>query len=125
MNATAPMLRDPRAERFTPKLFLAFRLVESRNGFTKATGWKSYPLPLGDPPETLTEAMTAATAACLLHKDRLAIRETDELTGATVLHLYAVKQKSTPRYVHRDHRTVPVRDLYLEPICSVPGEVFA
>jgi hypothetical protein len=120
---TAVTLTAERAHRFSPKLFLAFRLVESRNGFTGATGWKSYPVPLGDPPATLDEAMTAATANCLAHKDRLAIRETDQLTGATVLHLYAVKQKSAPRYVWKDHRQQAVRDLYLEPICSVPGEV--
>jgi hypothetical protein len=69
---------------------------------------------------SLDEAMTqAVTLRAFQHKDHLAIRETGE-RGVKV-HLFAVKRKSTARYVHRDHVTRAVRDLYLAPVCTIDG----
>lgn len=59
----------------------------------------------------------------LNHKDSLVIREESE--RGIRIHVYRVKQKSKARYVHRDHITRAVRDLYLEHQCSFDGGVIA
>jgi hypothetical protein len=57
------------------------------------------------------------------HKDSLIVREESE--RGIRIHVYRVKQKSRARYVHRDHITRSVRDLYLDPVCSFDGGVIA
>jgi hypothetical protein len=69
---------------------------------------------------SLDEAMTqAVTLRAFQHKDHLAIRETG--ARGVKVHLFAVKRKSTARYVHREHVTRAVRDLYLAPVCTIDG----
>jgi hypothetical protein len=41
------------------------------------------------------------------------------------LHIYSIKQKSKARYVHRDHVTRAVRDLYPAHVCTIDGSVLA
>lgn len=70
--------------------------------------------------DALTEALTRHS---LYHKDTLILRERNE--KGTVLRLFAIKKKSQPRYVHQDHVTRAVRDLYADPICVIDGDVLA
>jgi hypothetical protein len=93
-----------RAVRLQPRTFYPFRVVE--NGRT---------LPLVVDCASLDEAVEGAKVHCF-HKEHLLIREVGE--GCDKFHIYAIKQKSTPRYVHRDHVTRAVRDLYAAKVCT-------
>lgn len=115
MSSAAPVVR-PVTERFTPKAFSAFRLDPERPGLAGRI------LPLCG--ETLEEAVNDAKTRCI-HKEVLAVREADELTGEVRVHLFAIKQKSRPNYVWQGHRQVAVRELYVEPVCVLPAEVLA
>jgi hypothetical protein len=59
----------------------------------------------------------------LNHKDSLVLREESE--RGIRIHVYRVKQRSQARYVHRNHVTRAVRDLYLDHVCSFDGGVIA
>jgi hypothetical protein len=115
MNAVTMTAAD-RTVRFTPKLFAAFRLDPQLPGRV----FRIAPFSAADLDEALNDAKTRCS-----HKETLVIRETDQLSGETRLHLYAVKQKSRPTYVWEGHRQVAVRDLYLEPVCTLPAEVLS
>jgi len=78
------------------------------------------------PPATLKEAVGAALRNHVLnHKDKLVIKATDEATGKATLHLYAVRRKSAPDYVWRNHVQVREHRLYVEPICDLSWAVLA
>jgi hypothetical protein len=71
---------------------------------------------------TLDEAVTEALTRKLFdHKDHLLIRE--EGPKGVKLHLYAIKRKSQARYVHQDHVTRRVHDLYPAHVCTIDGAV--
>lgn len=57
----------------------------------------------------------------LHHKDHVLLREESE--RGVRIHVYVVRQKSQRRYVHRDHITRAVRDLYLEEVTSFDAGV--
>lgn len=111
-----------RAERYSPVRYEAFRVCEPLPASKRQP---IYPLPLAGPIVTLADALTAALTGgrSVNHKDKLAIRATDEETGEVTLHLYAIKRKSTPRYVYKDYQTRREFDLYADPICTLSGEV--
>lgn len=107
-------IEAPRAVPYSPTTYAAFRISES--GRTYAVEIDGYLLP------TVEAARDAALIAqAFAHKDHLLIRE--EGDRGVKMHLFAIKQKSTPRYVHRDHVTRAVRDLYAAPVCSFDAGV--
>ncbi|HEX5183622.1 MAG TPA: hypothetical protein VFW19_10785 [Allosphingosinicella sp.] len=106
---------EPRAGRFATKTFAAFRIADDMPG-------RSYRLAFDGRPRDLEDALNQTKVRCF-HKDKLVIRETDELSTAVEFHLFAIKQKSRPRYEYKDHRQVAVRDLYAELICVLPAGV--
>lgn len=114
MGALAPA--TPRAERYATTEFAAFRSCDS------GTRWRTYPLGEIGQPATLDEALTAALTCgkALYQKDRLIIRETFD-DGRVTVHVYAIKQRSRPDYVHVDHVTRAVKRLYAEHVCSFDG----
>lgn len=70
--------------------------------------------------KTIGEALNGALAGyALFHKDTLLIRETSE-KGVKV-HVYGIKKKATPRWVHKDHVSRRVHDLYAAPVCIIDG----
>lgn len=113
-----PAARQARTERFSPVRFRAFRID------TSISRQPIVPIPLRSPPASLEEAVNEAKQACF-HKDKLVVREANEITGDTMLHLYAVKKKSTPARVYRDYAYHNVAQLYVEPICALYGEALA
>lgn len=109
---TTPLdLRAPGAQPYQTTHYAAFRLDERR----------TQPLRVDDQ-SSLTAALNSVLPLCI-HKEKLAIRETDDVTGKTVLHLYAIKRKSAANYVWEGHRQVRVQTLYAEPLCSFDGDV--
>lgn len=73
---------------------------------------------------SLDEAVTEALTRKLYdHKDHLVIREVGP--RGVKLHVFAIKKKSTPRYVHKDHDTRRVHDLYAARLCTIDGGVLA
>lgn len=71
-------------------------------------------------PATLDAAREEAQLACL-HKETLAIRETDD-DGARV-HLFVIR-RAAAKWVRQGFASVRVEDLYAEPVCVLPAEVF-
>lgn len=116
MNAISQNV-EPRAQRFATTTFTAFKLVDDLKG-------RCYPIQFEASPAMLEEAVNAGLLRCH-HKDKLVVRETNELTGETRLHIYAVKKKSAPTRVYRDYAYHNVHSLYVEPVCVVPAEVLA
>jgi hypothetical protein len=57
----------------------------------------------------------------LNHKEHVILRE--EGPRGIRIHVYRVKQRSRARYVHREHVTRAVRDLYLDPVCNFDGGI--
>lgn len=100
MNAVT-LRADLRAQPFAAETFEAFHLFESG----ELRLMNSFP--------TFDDALQMATVSTL-HKGKFAIRRTDTLTGAALLHLYVVKQKSKPTYVYQDYQTTRVNQLYAE-----------
>jgi hypothetical protein len=77
-------------------------------------------------PATLQEAIDRALATSAFnHKDKLAIKATDATTSKITLHLYAVKRKSAPDYVWRDHVQYREHRLYVDPVCALDWAVLA
>jgi hypothetical protein len=118
MNAPQP-IPAARATRYTGKSFAAFRVTND--------GKRTYPHPFAGEPETIDQARDLALTGpkLIAHKDCLLIRETDEASGATVLHLFAIKKKSTPDYVRDGFTTRAVHRLYAEKICEIDGSALA
>lgn len=98
--------------RYVPKTFAAFRIGE---GGTSR---------LSIDADDLQGALNAALPACI-HKDKLAIREADEETGETVVHLYVIRRRA-PMWVQPAGEIMPRRvcDHYAELVATLPGEVF-
>lgn len=102
----------PRAVPLRAATFEAFQIAESG---------RTYPIE-GLVAGTLEDAKTQAVfLRALHHKQHLLIKETRQ--AGVRLHLFAVKRKAQPRYVHGDHVTKRVHDLYLAPVCSIDGGV--
>lgn len=119
--STAPFAMPERAQRLTDT-FEAFRIRgngASLNQFTKKTRYLQ-PEPVQLPPvATLDEAAQEAAPHCE-HKDTFVVRrETPD--GEVTHHFYAVKRKSQPMWVWRDHERVRVHRLYAEPLFSIAG----
>lgn len=72
---------------------------------------------------SIEDAADQAAAWCA-HKDTFAIRETPALGGNAVVHFYTMKRKSRARYVHQDHVTRAVHDLYGEELFAVQMAAF-
>lgn len=103
----------PRLVKYSETTFAAFQIAPDvgktyAHGELEATG--------------LNDAVNEALTRNLFdHKDHLLIREVGP--KGVKLHLYAIKRKSAPRYVHRDHVTRRVNDLYAALVCSIDGGV--
>lgn len=69
---------------------------------------------------SLDDALTQAISLrAFSHKQHLIIRE--ESDHGVKLYVYAIKRRAVPRYVHRDHVTKRVHDLYADPVCVIDG----
>lgn len=111
MNPIA--LAEPRVVRFRTSEFHGFRVCD--NGRTYELGRLDA--------DSLEDALTAALTGrqVLNHKEHVCIRETGQ--DGVKLHLFAVKRRSAPRYVHKNHVTRAVHDLYAAPVCSFDGGI--
>jgi hypothetical protein len=109
---------------YTGKTFAAFKLSDIGANGPK---WRTSPIPLDGYFASLDQTRDAALTGRNQpgHKDCLLIRETDDATGATVLHLFAIKKKSTPDYVRDGFTTRAVHRLYAEKICEIDGSALA
>lgn len=75
---------------------------------------------------TFDEALEMAVVSSV-HKSKLAIRRTNEMTGEVTLHLYAVRKRSKPVYQYRDYITTRIQPLYAEHLLDLKpgGELLA
>jgi hypothetical protein len=105
----------PKAVAFNTTTFDAFKASEGMD-----RTYKLGRLDAVDLREALNETLTRFS---LYHKDTLIVRETGE--KGTRLRIFAIRKKSTPRYVHKDHVTRAVHDLYADPVCVIDGDVLA
>jgi len=86
--------------------------------------WKVNPMragqvaPVEGTGQILADFAQSVATTCT-HKDTFIILEIDALTGAKWLHTYAVKRKSTPRYVMAGHTRRAVHDLYAELLMTI------
>lgn len=104
-------IAEARATPFQVTRYDAFKITEGRT-------YRLGELDAG----SLGEAMNAAVGQfAMFHKDHLLIRETGE--GGTRLHLFAIKRKTNARYVHKNHVTRAVHDLYAAPVCTIDGDI--
>jgi hypothetical protein len=53
--------------------------------------------------------------------DPLVLQEIGE--RGVKLHLFAIRRRSQPRYVHKDHVSRRVHDLYPEPVCTLDADL--
>lgn len=95
-----------RPERMVDETFEAFRLL--RDGEMRFEHTKP----------TLEECRDLA-ALGTPHKQQFAVKHTDLRSGAVTLHVYQVKQKSTPRWVYVDHVPQRAYDRYAEEVSVV------
>jgi hypothetical protein len=102
---------EPRAVRFSPLCFYAYRVTE-----------KGTTLPLIVDCSTLDEALNGAMVHCF-HKEHLLIREVAD--ARTRNHLYAIKKRSAPTYIYRDHEYHRQDRLYAAPVCVIEGDMLA
>lgn len=79
--------------------------------------------PLFESADNMQAAIELAVLRCA-HKGKFAIRHTNNLTGASLVHIYTVRQKSraVPRF--HDHQTKMVHDRYGELLVVLDGELF-
>jgi hypothetical protein len=71
---------------------------------------------------TIDEALNGVLAGfALFHKQHLVIRETDE--SGSRLHVYAIKRRSAPNYVYRDHAYHRQDVLYAAPVCAIDNDI--
>lgn len=103
----------PPLGRFQAKAFAAFRL----------SGTRTDRLAIGAP-ASLKDAVTAAQALCL-HREHLAIRETDMLGGTSSVHLFAIRQKAG-QWMRLPGEIAPRRiaPLFADPICAMDAAIF-
>jgi hypothetical protein len=106
-------ISEARAARFSAIDFAAFKVSET--GRTYELG----PVDASNVPDAVNAALGQFV---LHHKEHLLIRETSE-RGST-LHIYSIRRKSAPRWVHKDHVPRAVHDLYADAVCSIDGNVF-
>jgi hypothetical protein len=125
MNAAIPIAST---QPYSATRFEAFRIVEASKQ-SPADEWSKRPpqrttYALGDIPATsLGEALNATLGKCLiLHKEHLAIRETND-RGSRV-HLFSIRRKSAPSYRFVDHQQVREHRLYAAHLCTFDGGVF-
>lgn len=86
---------------------------------SKEPKWRTYPRGAVEA-MNLDEAVGMAIArTSISHKDHLLIRETG--SNGVLLHLFAIKRRASPRYVHENHVTRRVHPLYAAPVCSIDG----
>jgi hypothetical protein len=102
----------PRAIPYQAVIYSAFRVSESGRTYALDA------LQAGSLEEALSEALTQQA---FHHKEHILVRVSGD--DGVKLHLFAVKKKSTPRYVHKDHVSRRVHDLYAAPVCSIDGSV--
>jgi len=122
MPDTATMPAGIRPRPYTAKAYAAFRIDDPYpNGFVP----EPKPFLFADEPATLDEALAIVVPKCA-HKSKLAIRETDADTGRTLVHLYTIRQRSTPEY-YRDSRGIEQRShrLYPELLAVIDGAVLS
>lgn len=126
MSALHPLFQEiveahgaPTAVPFNTVTFDAFKVSESGDD----TGGRTYRL--GALTEaTLRGALNEALAQfALYHKDHLVLRETSE--HGVKLRLFTIRKKSAARYIHKDHVTRAVRDLYADPVCVIDLQALA
>lgn len=103
-----------RPGRLVEETFDAFRIKPDGDIYADLRG-NPEPIVSG---ETLQQCADDAAIRCA-HKAQFAVRHIDHRTGAVVLHIYQVRQKSTPTYVYRDYQTTRVQPLYAEKVASV------
>lgn len=113
----------PAAVPYCATTFDAFRV--GNVGDARRPKWRTYEVSLAG---FLLPDVEAAKSAALLassfdHKDQLIIRETGD--RGVQLHVFSIRRKSQPRYVHQDHVTRRVHHLYADPLCVVDGGVLA
>ena len=106
-------IAEPRAMPFNTdaRCFYPYRVVE--NG-------RTYPLIVDC--ASLEEAVERGKVECF-HKEHLLIREVG--AGKERLHLYAIKKRSAPTYVYRDHDYRRQDRLYAAPVCVIDGAMLA
>ena len=76
--------------------------------------------------QSLKEALASATDAYFVHKDRLAILETDHCAGKSLLHLYGIQQQARPDYIRgADGLSKAVHRLKPAHLLTMPVEQFA
>ena len=76
--------------------------------------------------QSLKEALASATATYFVHKDRLAILETDHRAGKSLLHLYGIQQQAALQYVRTESgRMVAIKRLKPAHLLTMPVEQFA
>jgi hypothetical protein len=113
----------PAAVPYSATSYHAFRVCQGHTGHHDTPlGGRTYDYGRLDA-ETLDGALTAALSLpqVVAHKETLVIQEISE--KGVRLHVYSVKRKSTPRYVHENHVTRAVHDLYAAPVCSIDGNL--
>lgn len=114
MNRLATIEHEGQAAPYSPVTYAAFQISDS--GRTYALG----ELAAGSLAEALNEVVSQFA---LSHKQHLLVREGGE--RGVKLHLFAIRKKSNPRYVYKDHVSRAVYDLYAAPVCTMDGSVLA
>ena len=96
---------------FNAVCFYPYRVTE--NG-------RTYPLVVDC--SSLEQAVEGGKVQCF-HKDHLLIREVGP--GGDKLHLFAIRKRSTPTYVYRDHDYQRQDRLYAAPVCVMDAAMLA
>lgn len=118
-----------RAERYTARRYEAFHLAGGLGDYSETPkGWRTKSLGTIDA-GTLDDALAAVLSKQSLNaKDRLIIRERGHHTARMYegqpldwLHIYAIRQRSAPRYEYRDHQRHRSHDRYAEHLCTIDG----
>jgi hypothetical protein len=110
LRSTITKADEPRAIPFRANApcFYVYRIVDGR----------TYPLVVDC--NSLSDAVDGGKVQCI-HKDHLLIRE---VAGERdILHLYAIKRKSHPRYVYRNYAYDRVHDLYAAHVCTIDARM--
>jgi hypothetical protein len=114
LGANPSAVANPRPQRIVNETFDAFRIKPDGEVYADLRG---DPEPMCSA-DTLEQCAADAAIRCV-HKAQFAVRHTDCRTGEVVLHIYQVRQKSTPTYLYKDYLTTRVHPLYPEKIASV------